>query len=54
MKRGKSNRRLVFALIGLAVIAVVVGAAVILTSGKLSYTDDTVEVEFIPPSSATN
>lgn len=54
MKPGRSKRRLVFALIGLAVIAVAIGAAVILTSGKISYTDDTVDVELIPPSSPAN
>jgi hypothetical protein len=54
MKPEKSKRLLAFVLIGLVLIVVVVGAAVVLTSGNIRYTDDAVEVELIPPSSTVN
>lgn len=54
MKTSGSKRHLIFALIGLAVIVVAIGAAVILTSGEISYTDHAVDVELIPPRSEAN
>lgn len=54
MNRKISTRRLIVALIALAVLAIGVTVILVLTSGKLSYTDDAVDIELIPPATPAN
>ena len=49
MNRKSPRRRAVIVLIGLAVIAVVIWAAIRLVDGQISYTDEAVDIELIPP-----
>ena len=49
MKRKNPRRRAVAVLIILAAIVVAIWAAVRLAGGRISYTDDAMDIQLIPP-----